>query len=67
MHYEEEYCYVAFNYYGIKSFRVCKWKRNGQKRECKTGAVDENAKDKEELNEHVNEEEKKDDIDNEEE
>lgn len=59
MHYEEAYCYVAFNYYGIKSFRMCKWKRNGRKENVKQEAVDENAKDKEELNEHANEEEKK--------
>ena len=29
---------LLFNYYGIKSFRMCKWKRNGRKRECKTGS-----------------------------
>lgn len=60
MHYEEEYCYVAFNYYGIKSFRVCKWKETDEKmRMIKQEAVDENVKNKEEMNEHVNEEEKK--------
>ena len=41
-------------------------KETDGKENVKQEAVDENAKDKEELNEHVNEEEKKDDIDNEE-
>ena len=41
-------------------------KETDKKENVKQEAVDENAKDKEELNEHVNEEEKKDDIDNEE-
>lgn len=41
-------------------------KGTDEKENVKQEAVDENAKDKEELNEHVNEEEKKDDIDNEE-
>lgn len=41
-------------------------KETDEKENVKQEAVDENAKDKEELNEHVNEEEKKDDIDNEE-
>ena len=41
-------------------------KETDGKENVKQEAVDENAKDKEEMNEHVNEEEKKDDIDNEE-
>lgn len=41
-------------------------KETDEKENVKQEAVDENAKDKEELNEHVNEEEKKDDIDKEE-
>lgn len=41
-------------------------KETDKKENVKQEAVDENAKDKEEMNEHVNEEEKKDDIDNEE-
>lgn len=51
----------------VLSLSVCaSGKETDEKENVKQEAVDENAKDKEELNEHVNEEEKKDDIDKEE-